>query len=197
MSRKFKKWPSKRGLWGQKMIYDLILIFYHFFLNGDLDLIFYQVLDDDLDLIFYHFLNDLSNVCSLEMEFPDLSLHLLVSDMRIYELIFWKAAKLQSFECILPPHLGPILLSNLKNATKATKAKKIYLNWKGPRAFSVIWGKRLFLFVLQNYYFCGWDERGFEGSVLCLFDHFLHERPGKSSSRQTPCLAVYLIFCSA
>jgi hypothetical protein len=70
------------------MIYDLIFIFYHFFLNGDLDLIFYQVLDDDLDLIFYHFLNDLSNVCSLEMEFPDLSLHLLVSDMRIYELIF-------------------------------------------------------------------------------------------------------------
>jgi hypothetical protein len=47
------------------MIYDLILIliFYHFFKKGDLDLIFYQVLDDDLDLIFYHFLNDLSNVC--------------------------------------------------------------------------------------------------------------------------------------
>jgi hypothetical protein len=44
------------------MIYDLILIFYHFFKKGDLDLIFYQVLDDDLDLIFYHFLNDLSNV---------------------------------------------------------------------------------------------------------------------------------------
>jgi hypothetical protein len=45
------------------MIYDLILIFYHFLKKGDLDLIFYQVLDDDLDLIFYHFLNDLSNVC--------------------------------------------------------------------------------------------------------------------------------------
>jgi hypothetical protein len=34
-----------------------------FFLSGDLDLIFFQVLDDDLDLIFYHFLNDISNVC--------------------------------------------------------------------------------------------------------------------------------------
>jgi hypothetical protein len=45
------------------MIYDMILIFYHFFKKDDLDLIFYQVLDDDLDLIFYHFLNDLSNVC--------------------------------------------------------------------------------------------------------------------------------------
>jgi hypothetical protein len=47
------------------MIYDLILIFYHSFKKGDLDLIFYQVLDDDLDLIFYHFLNDLSNVWNL------------------------------------------------------------------------------------------------------------------------------------
>jgi hypothetical protein len=50
------------------MIYDLILIFYHFLKKGDLDLIFYQVFDDDLDLIFYHFLNDLSNVWGMLWE---------------------------------------------------------------------------------------------------------------------------------